>query len=88
MVKTAAESRACLGVLLLSAGVLVTAAWLRGPEYDEQYTLFLTAGTPRPVWPLAVFPAGLVRAVQSGHTDIGTIAQDLRTTDVHPPLYF
>ena len=25
MVKTAAESRACLGVLLLSAGVLVTA---------------------------------------------------------------
>ncbi len=88
MVKTAAESRACLGVLLLSAGVLVTAAWLRGPEYDEQYTLFLTAGTPRPIWPRTVFPAGLVHAVQSGHTDIGTIARDLRTTDVHPPLYF
>ncbi len=88
MVKTDAEPRACLGVLLLAAAVLMTAAWLRGPEYDEQYTLFLTAGVPRPIWPDAVFPAGLVHALQSGHADIASIARDLRTTDVHPPLYF
>ena len=74
--------------MLLAALVLGSAAWLRGAEYDEQYTLFLTAGTPRPVWPGAAFPAGLVQTIQAGHADLGTIARDLRRTDVHPPLYF
>jgi hypothetical protein len=75
-------------VLLLAALVLTAAAWLRGAEYDEQYTLFLTAGTPRPDWPRAVFPAGAVAAVQAGHATLAGIASDLRATDVHPPLYF
>lgn len=88
MVKTAAELRACLGVLLLAACVLLTAAELRGPEYDEQYTLFLTAGLPRPIWPETVFPASLVQDIQARHGGIGAIARDLRATDVHPPLYF
>ncbi len=48
-------------VMLLAASVLTAAAWLRSAEYDEQYTLFLTAGTPRPAWPEAAFTAGLVR---------------------------
>lgn len=68
--------------------VLTGAAWLRGAEYDEQYTLFLTAGVVRPVWPATVFPAGMVTALQSGHTTFAAIARDLRATDVHPPLYF
>ena len=75
-------------ILLLAALVLGAAAWSRSAEYDEQYTLFLTAGTPRPVWPEAAFPAGLVRTIQASHADLGTIARDLRRTDVHPPLYF
>jgi hypothetical protein len=75
-------------VLLLAALVLTAAAWLRGAEYDEQYTLFLTAGTPRPDWPETVFPAGLIAAAQSGHATMAGIARDLRATDVHPPLYF
>ena len=75
-------------VMLLAALVLTAAAWLRGAEYDEQYTLFLTAGTARPVWPDTVFPAGLVASVQSGHASLAGIARDLRATDVHPPLYF
>jgi hypothetical protein len=74
--------------LILAAFVLTEAAWLRGAEYDEQYTLFLTAGTPRPNWPDVVFPADEVVAIQSGHATLGKIAHDLRTTDVHPPLYF
>jgi hypothetical protein len=77
-----------LGVLILAALVLTAAAWLRGPEYDEQYTLFLTAGTPRPDWPQAVFPAGTVAAIQAGHATSAGIVRDLRATDVHPPLYF
>ena len=75
-------------VLLLAASVLTTAAWNRGAEYDEQYTLFVISGTPRPIWPTSVFPAGDVARVQAGHAGLAMIARDLRHTDVHPPLYF
>lgn len=74
--------------MLLAALVLTAAAWLRGAEYDEQYTLFLTAGTARPDWPETVFPAGTVAALQTGHASFNGIAHDLLTTDVHPPFYF
>jgi hypothetical protein len=77
-----------LWTLLPCAIVLGLAAWSRGAEYDEQYTLFLTSGTPRPNWPVTVFPAGLARDIQAGHSDLGAIAANLRMTDVHPPLYF
>jgi 4-amino-4-deoxy-L-arabinose transferase-like glycosyltransferase len=77
-----------LAVLVLAAGLLVGAATLRGAEYDEQYTLLLLSGTPRPVWPEAIFTAGEARAVEQGQTSLIAIAHDLRTTDVHPPLYF
>jgi hypothetical protein len=42
----------------------------------------------RPAWPGAPFPAGEVRALQAGHAGLAAIAHDLRTGDVHPPLYF
>lgn len=74
--------------LLAGAAALIAAAWLRGAEYDEQYTLFLTAGTPRPAWPDTPFQAGAVAALQAGHANLAGIAHDLRATDVHPPLYF
>lgn len=77
-----------LWALLLGVVVLTAAAWLRSAEYDEQYTLFLTAGTARPIWPTTAFPAGLVAEVQAGHGSLAGIARDLRATDVHPPLYF
>lgn len=75
-------------VLGLAALVLTSVAWLRGAEYDEQYTLFLTAGTARPAWPATVFNAGTIPAIQAGHASFSGIAMDLRGTDVHPPLYF
>lgn len=75
-------------MLLLAAALLTACASMRGAEYDEQYTLFLTAGTARPVWPRTEFPAGTIAAIQSGHASLTQIAHDLRTTDVHPPLYF
>jgi hypothetical protein len=68
--------------------VLAAAALSRSAEYDESYTLLLTAGTPRPSWPTAIFTAGAARAVFAGHAGLAQIARDLRTTDVHPPLYF
>lgn len=75
-------------VLLLAAAVLTGVAWNRGAEYDEQYTLFVTSGTPRPIWPETTLSASSVVALRSGHAGPATIARDLRRTDVHPPLYF
>jgi hypothetical protein len=75
-------------VLLLSTLVLVGAAWLRGAEYDEQYTVFLLAGDARPAWPDGVFTAGDVRDRFHGQAGAVQIAADLRRGDVHPPLYF
>src|SRR4051812_2580928 len=88
MVNRRSEWWRCVGVILIAAVLLVAGAWSRGSEYDEQYTLFLTAGVPRPVWPESVIQAGAVRALQVGHGALWAIATDLRHADVHPPLYF
>ena len=57
---------------LLAAALLLTAvAWLRGAEYDEQYTLFLTGVVARPAWPAGVITAGEVRDLQSAHAGLG-----------------
>jgi hypothetical protein len=77
-----------MAVLLLAACVLAGAAVLRSAEYDEQYTLFVTSETPRPDWPATAFPAGAARAMQAPRAGFAAIAQALRQTDVHPPLYF
>jgi 4-amino-4-deoxy-L-arabinose transferase-like glycosyltransferase len=82
------RSRPIHAILIVAALVLVTTAWLRSAEYDEQYTLFISAGQPRPEWPRDVFTAGDVQVLQAGHAGFSAIARDLRTTDVHPPLYF
>jgi hypothetical protein len=87
-VNTAVRSRSILLVLLGAALLLVTVAWSRSAEYDEQYTLFLTGKVARPVWPARVITVGEVRDLQSATAGLGKIASDLRTTDVHPPLYF
>ncbi|MGH7153242.1 MAG: hypothetical protein ACREF3_04875 [Acetobacteraceae bacterium] len=75
-------------VMVLAASVLTGAAVLRGFEYDEAYSMFLTSGIARPAWPTTVFAAGSIRHdFIAGASPVG-IARDLRTTDVHPPLYF
>ncbi len=88
MVNKSPKTHRWLWTLVPCAVVLCLAAWLRGAEYDEQYTLFLTAGHARPDWPETDFPAQLARMFQTGHTGIVEIARDLMLTDVHPPLYF
>ncbi len=77
-----------LSVLLAAALLLGAVAWLRSAEYDEQYTLFLTGGAARPIWSADVITAGEISALQSGSRGFAAMARDLRTTDVHPPLYF
>jgi hypothetical protein len=77
-----------VGLLVFATLLLSLAAQLRAPEYDEAYSIFLTAGDPRPSWPQGVFRAGDVRGFYDGHAGPGEIAHDLRVGDVHPPLYF
>lgn len=75
-------------ILLAALFILGTAAKLRPPEYDEAYSIFLTAGDPRPSWPSGIFHPGDVRSFYAGHPSPAKIARDLRQGDVHPPLYF
>ncbi|WP_291297554.1 glycosyltransferase family 39 protein [Elioraea sp.] len=75
-------------VLGVAAVLLAAAAFLRSAEYDEGYSLLLTAGTVRPDWPTVPFLAGEARAIYAGSTSLPGILSALRGTDVHPPLYF
>ncbi len=74
--------------LILALLVLVGSAWSRGTEYDENYSVFIASGMPRPAWPTGMFTPRQVRPFFSGHSTMRSIAADLRRTDVHPPLYF
>lgn len=82
------SARPILLFILLAAAVLTLAARLRGPEYDEGYTAFVTAADPRPVWPAAPFRVDTVRLAFRAAPSPVRIADNLRRTDVHPPLYF
>ena len=84
----ARRSRQQAALLLLAALVLLGAARLRGAEYDEAYSLFLTSGIPRPAWPAHGFHAARIRRIVAGNAGPARIARELRATDVHPPLYF
>jgi hypothetical protein len=83
-----AEALRLGAALSVALAVLLGVAWLRGPEYDEGYTLFLAAGHRLPDWPRGAFRAGEVRALYAGVASPGEIAAALRAQDVHPPLYF
>jgi hypothetical protein len=74
--------------LFLAALLLGMAAMLRDPEYDEGYTAFVTSADARPDWPDSVFRAGDARAAFRPAPVPWAIAGNLRSTDVHPPLYF
>jgi len=74
--------------LIIAAVVLCAAAALRGGEYDEAYTAFLANGTPRPDWPTTPFRAGDAISATHVGTTAAAIAGNLRSGDVHPPLYF
>jgi 4-amino-4-deoxy-L-arabinose transferase-like glycosyltransferase len=75
-------------VLGLAAAVLIAAALLRSFEYDEAYSIFVTSGVARPLWPSVPFTAGSMRWAYTGSASLVSIARALRQTDVHPPLYF
>src|SRR5271157_671856 len=72
----------------LGALALALVAICRGAEYDEGYTLLLTAGHRLPAWPAGVFHAAEGQALFRGAPSAAQIAAELRAQDVHPPVYF
>jgi hypothetical protein len=76
------------GFLLLAFALLTAIASLRPPEYDESYSIFLTAGHARPAWPTGIFSPQSVRPLFTGPATFSYIAANLTSGDVHPPLYF
>ena len=74
-----------LAVALLALG---GGAALRSTEYDETYTRLVTSPVPRPAWPAAPFTPEQVAPLLAAIAPPAAIAQNLRSTDVHPPLYF
>ncbi len=78
-----------LGIFLVLATLLLACiAKQRAPEYDEAYSIFLTAGDAHPAWPAGVFTAASVRGFYAPHASLRRISRDLKVFDVHPPLYF
>jgi hypothetical protein len=73
---------------VFAAASLIIIAYLRPPEYDEAYSIFLTTAHARPPWPAGIFTPAEVRGLFSGYPSVSQIASALRTGDVHPPLYF
>jgi hypothetical protein len=80
--------RLVLLVLLVALAAVGAGAALRSTEYDETYTRLVTSPVPRPAWPETPFTPAAAAPVLDATADPGTIARNLRETDVHPPLYF
>jgi hypothetical protein len=77
-----------LTALLLSATLVrLPAIFGRAIWYDEAITLFETAGHGLPVWPKRPTPAGVVKQQLRGSPSLGDVAEQVRSTDVHPPLH-
>jgi hypothetical protein len=74
--------------LLVAAQVRVPGIVHRSIWDDEGITLLVTSGHAMPAWPSDPVPAGSVQGLFRGTASIGHITQELRDTDVHPPVYF
>jgi hypothetical protein len=84
----ATPRRALLLVLVVALVTLGGGAALRSTEYDETYTRLVTSPVPRPDWPAAPFTPNQAAPLLEAVVGPGQIAENLRITDVHPPLYF
>jgi hypothetical protein len=75
-------------IIAAAAGLAILAALRRSFELDEGYTYLILNGQPRLTWPAGVFTRAAVAHWFAGTSSLARIAADLRTYDVHPPLWF
>jgi hypothetical protein len=85
---TAASRRALLLALLVALLAIGGGAAMRSTEYDETYTRLVTSPVPRPDWPATPFTPADAAPLLEAVVGPRHIAANLRSTDVHPPLYF
>ena len=76
------------GLIALATGIAVCAALSRSFELDEGYTYLILNGRPRIAWPAGVFARPQIAHWFAGTSSVAQISADLKTYDVHPPLWF
>ena len=77
-----------LVVLLAAAAVRLPGLLYRAIWYDEAVTLLETAGYASPSWPSTPVLAHIAKKNLAGAPSLHKIAEDLRRTDIYPPVYY
>jgi hypothetical protein len=77
-----------LVVFLATAAVRLPGLLSRAIWYDEAVTLLETAGHASPSWPSTPVLAGVAKKNLAGSPSLSKIAEDLRRTDIYPPVYY
>jgi hypothetical protein len=75
-------------LVLITVVVRVPGVFNRAIWYDEAITLLETAGNAIPTWSALPTPAATQKELLVGSPTLGEVADGLRKTDVHPPLYY
>lgn len=73
---------ACPAMLFLT-GIL-----LQGPEYDEAISLLNISGNTSPNWPQGPVAAADLQQIFQQRATLSGLLEDLRNTDVFPPLHY
>ncbi|MFY9550655.1 MAG: glycosyltransferase family 39 protein [Thermoanaerobaculia bacterium] len=76
-----------LAVLVVATEIRLVSVYNRAIWDDEAVTLLETAGHALPSWPRAPSPGEAAKPFYRGSPPLGSIVEDLRRTDIHPPVY-
>jgi uncharacterized membrane protein len=85
---TRREIALLITLIAVSAAARLPSVFRAGPSYDEAVTLLEVSGHATPVWPEEPAPASIAKAQLRGAATLSQITDELRSTDVHPPLYY
>jgi uncharacterized membrane protein len=75
-------------LVLITVVVRIPGVYNRAIWYDEAITLLETAGNAAPTWSALPTPAATQKELLVGSPSLGQVADGLRETDVHPPVYY
>lgn len=78
----------CVFLVLICAGFSLPGIYHRAIWYDEAVTLLETAGHATPQWPIQPTPCKSAKRQFTGVPSLKRIADELKESDIHPPLYY
>ncbi len=85
---TSSQAALLIGVLALTVAVRLPGVSGRAIWDDEAVSLLQVSGHPHPAWPRTPERAREATKLYLGTGTFAAIAEDLRQTDIHPPLYY